>query len=62
MEMVQIIYGMTFSAPLGEYNKSIESLNAITQGMQDKRHEMDRPAQAHDVLTSTNTVVMAQLV
>ena len=58
---MQNIYSVTTTDPTGDHNEAIESLQAITQGMQYQQYEIDLMAQENAVLIRTNSAVMAQL-
>ena len=58
--MLHNIYGVPWPQP-EERHRSIDSRNTIVQGMQNKSYEMRGMAQANSVLTSSNSVFMAQL-
>ena len=57
-----LIFGKLPPAQPEEHNAEIGSLHAITQGIHDKRYEMDGLVQAKSVPISTYTAIMAQLV
>ena len=58
---MQNIYSEPTTDPTGDHNEAIESLQAITQGMQYQQYEIDLMAQENAVLIRTNSAVMAQL-
>ena len=57
---VQNIYSVP-PPPPEENHEAIEKINTIDQGMQMQSYDLEGLAQANAVLTSSNSVVMAQL-
>ena len=60
-EAVINIYGVPSPTTPEDNNKANESLYSITKIMQDQKYDMDGQSQENTVLTSSNTMVMAQL-
>ena len=60
MVTVQNIYGIT-PPPPEEHHEEIERLKIIVQGIQTHNYHLEGLAQANAVLTSSKSVLMAQL-
>ena len=57
---IKKIYGVPTTPP-EEHHEAIDNLHTIVQGIQTKNYKLEGLAQSNEVLTSSNTAVMAQL-